>query len=80
MQEGLQECYYNYHGSQPAGSEGPDYRDFPCGRCETPVIWQYLGEIIHLKFISGFIGVQQDQETREVTPCVSWCVVNTKSI
>lgn len=75
VKEGLHECYYGLFDHKESGVEGPDCADFPCGRCETPVVWEYHGETIPLKFISGFFGVQQHPETREVSPFISWCIV-----
>jgi hypothetical protein len=54
--------------------QGPDCEDFPSGRSEAPVVWEYLGTEIDLKFVSGFVGATQDPETLAISPHVGWFI------
>lgn len=71
--EGLyNDNYYEYFGGpMPKGAEGPDTTDMANGILSAPVEWNYLGKIIELQFVSGFVGM----ETREdgaVAPVLGW--------
>eukprot|EP01084_Bolivina_argentea_P283518 485593_1 len=51
-------------------------QDFPIGLSSAPVEWMYLGKKLELKFIAGFVGYLQDDETGEICPNVSWCIAH----
>jgi hypothetical protein len=72
--EGRHEKFYSMMERAPAGVQGPDCQDFPSGVSEAPVLWDYLGEEIKLKFVSGFVGATQDPETLTISPHVGWFV------
>merc|ERR550514_946458 len=75
VQEGREEKYYcRFRDKMPEGVQGPDVEDFPNGRSEAPVLWEYLGESIPLKFVSGFVGATQDPKTRTISPHVGWFI------
>lgn len=40
------------------------------GLAVVPVVWIRLGELIPLRFLSGFIGYKQDPRTLEICPNV----------
>jgi len=76
VQEGREEKWYcRFREPVPEGVQGPDCEDFPSGRSEAPVIWEYLGTKINLKFVSGFVGATQDPETLAISPHVGWFIV-----
>ena len=58
---------------------GPKEDEFPLGIASAPVIWDRLGEIIDMKFISGFIGYTQDPKSMEICPNVGWCIAYSMS-
>jgi hypothetical protein len=45
---------------------------FPIGVTSTPFIWDYLGKIIPMQFLGGFVGVAQDPDTKAVCPVQGW--------
>merc|ERR1712194_11693 len=60
----------------PEGVQGPDCSDFPGGLASAPVLWDYKGSEIKLKFKAGFVGAEQDQDTRIVRPLVGWLIAH----
>ena len=47
---------------------------YPMGVSSAPVTWNRLGQIIHCKFIAGFVGFKQDSKTKEICPNVAWFI------
>ena len=64
---------YVKNGLKKAG-RGPDIEDFPKGIASAPVIW----DCYQLKFVAGFMGITQDEETKEVSPLVGWAIGEKK--
>jgi len=60
----------------PADVQGPDCADFPKGLSAAPVVWNYFGKEVKLKFKAGFVGAEQDQATQVVRPVVGWLVLH----
>merc|ERR1712216_623835 len=58
----------------PEGVQGPDCADFPGGLAAAPVIWDYNGTEIKLKFKAGFVGAEQDGVTGVVRPTIGWFI------
>jgi hypothetical protein len=77
--EGREEKFYSMMHRPPDGAQGPDCADFPNGLSEAPVLWDYLGEEIKLKFVSGFVGATQDPETLTISPHVGWFIARDSS-
>jgi len=63
-----------YGMQAPQGCQGPDIADFAVGIAEVPVLWDYYGTEIDLKFNAGFIGATQDQDTGVISPIVGWFI------
>ncbi len=51
---------------------GPTMEKFPTGLSSAPFMWNYLGTIIPMEFIGGFVGVSQDAGTGAVRPAIGW--------
>ena len=66
----------NPHASRNAGAvgEGPRNPEFPFGRCQVPLCWQYLGGADEIDVVAGSVRVSQDQETLAVRPASGWAV------
>lgn len=60
----------------PPDVQGPDCEDFPNGLAAAPVLWDYFGQEIPLKFKAGFIGAEQDDVTGIVKPLVGWFITH----
>ena len=69
--EGLR---HNSWFQSPKNIRGPDIAEFPKGLAEAPVVWNYNGTKIKLKFKAGFVGATQDKDTGTVTPLVGWFI------
>jgi len=41
---------------------------------EAPVVWDYHGTTIDLKFKAGFVGATQDKDTGTISPLVGWFI------
>lgn len=65
-----------YGMGAPFDVQGPDCADFPGGLAAAPVLWDYLGKQIDLKFKAGFVGAEQDQATGTVRPVVGWFIAH----
>merc|ERR1711964_257019 len=67
VKEGL--VYDQRYGMcEPAGVAGPDCEDFPNGLSEAPVLWEYFGSEMPLKFKAGFLGASQDPKSLTISP------------
>jgi hypothetical protein len=53
---------------------GVNHDDFPSGVCETPFIWHYFEQKFDMNFLSGFVGVEQDEETLALKPKIGWAI------
>eukprot|EP00487_Bulimina_marginata_P012455 TRINITY_DN8736_c0_g1_i2.p1 TRINITY_DN8736_c0_g1~~TRINITY_DN8736_c0_g1_i2.p1 ORF type:complete len:239 (-),score=21.83 TRINITY_DN8736_c0_g1_i2:231-947(-) len=51
-----------------------DVGDYPMGLASAPMVWDYNGKEIPMRFISGFCGYSQDPKSLEICPNVAWCV------
>jgi len=60
--------------SRGRGRGENDVNDYPMGLASAPVIWDYNGKEIPMRFISGFVGYTQNAKTLELTPNIAWCV------
>jgi len=60
----------------PDDVQGPDCSDFPGGLAAAPVLWDYNGSQIDLKFKAGFVGAEQDEETGVIKPVVGWFIAH----
>lgn len=49
----------------------------PDGLAECPFVWKYYDQEFNMKFLAGFVGVQQNRCTLAMGPCVGWAVVDT---
>jgi len=65
-----------YGMGAPAGVQGPDCSDFPGGLAAAPVLWDYLGKEIQMKFKAGFVGAEQDIITGVIRPTVGWLIAH----
>ena len=50
--------------------------NYPTGIASAPVTWirQDIGKKFKMKFLAGFVGHTQDEESMEICPNVSWCI------
>jgi len=53
---------------------GSGMSSLPSSLCKVPFNWLYYGDKIPMEFISGFIGVTQNEDTLEVRPKIGWAV------
>lgn len=53
---------------------GPPSRAFGSGLRSVPFTWDYLGDKLPMTFEGGFVGVEQDPESRELAPWTGWAV------
>merc|ERR1712137_1225698 len=74
VKEGRDVGRYGEH--VPEGVQGPDCADFPHGLAAAPVIWDYKGTEIKLKFKAGFAGAQYANDTKIVRPLVGWFIAH----
>merc|ERR1711879_1131279 len=65
-----------YGMSAPHDVQGPDCSDFPGGLAAAPVVWDFHGTEIGLKFKAGFVGAEQDPATGIVKPVVGWFIAH----
>lgn len=47
--------------------------DFTSGLSSVPFTWEYFGKEIKMKFISGFFGIEKDNES--IKPYIGWTIV-----
>merc|ERR1712232_1058076 len=60
----------------PPDVQGPDCSDFPEGLAAAPVVWDYNGAELKLKFKAGFAGAQFEDDTKIVRPVVGWFIAH----
>ena len=53
---------------------GPTTEEFPSGLSSVPMRWQYRTETLDMELLGGFIGVDQDPDTLELSPKLGWAV------
>ncbi|MFT3775197.1 MAG: DUF4419 domain-containing protein [Minicystis sp.] len=46
----------------------------PSGLSIVPFIWEYLGTLIPMELLGGFVGVVQHEETLALQPAIGWAV------
>lgn len=56
--------------------QGPDCEDFPKGLAAAPVVWDYNGHQMKLKFKAGFVGAEQDKATGVIRPVTGWFIAH----
>ena len=61
-------------GSSESFGAGPTSTELPGGLSRVPMRWIYLGEELDMELLGGFIGVDQDPETFELSPQLGWAV------
>ena len=49
----------------------PDFESFPVGVTEAPFKWEYLDGEYDMRFISGFIGIEQTSDGY-IKPKIGW--------
>merc|ERR1711879_557159 len=74
--EGLQEKWYSMLEKRPNDVQGPDCADFPKGLASAPVVWQYNGVEVNLKFKAGFVGATQERDTGAISPLIGWFIAH----
>jgi len=74
VKEGRENTFYGMRA--PAEVQGPDCADFPNGLAAAPVLWDYYGKEMKLKFKAGFVGAEQEQATGIIKPVVGWFIVH----
>jgi hypothetical protein len=57
---------------------GENIADMPAGMSSAPFIWHYYATDYKMKFVAGFLGVEQNPETLAVRPGVAWAVTDTQ--
>jgi hypothetical protein len=55
--------------------QGFNLDNFSSGLSEAPFVWDYLDKKFDMAFVSGFAGVRQNRETKELSPAIAWAVV-----
>ena len=58
--------------------EGGNIQHYPSGVAQAPVIWDYNGKLLNMKFLAGFVGYTQDEKTMEICPNLAWCIAHDK--
>lgn len=74
VKEGRENKFYGM--SAPRDVQGPDREDFPNGLAAAPVLWDYNGKEIQLKFKAGFLGAEQEHATGVIKPLVGWYIAH----
>jgi hypothetical protein len=46
----------------------------PSGLAKAPFEWQFYGDIHHMEFLGGFVGVAQDSTSLSLRPEIGWAV------
>jgi hypothetical protein len=53
---------------------------FPNGLSKVSFVWDYIGEQISMEFISGFMGIRQDRQTKAIRPEIGWAVRDASKV
>ncbi|MFV8753309.1 hypothetical protein ACNOYE_22400 [Nannocystaceae bacterium ST9] len=53
---------------------GPTSNQFPAALACVPMVWDYLGTLLDMQLLGGFVGVQQHPITLELAPAIGWAV------
>jgi len=64
----------------PKSARGRSIGDFGKSFCSAPVIWEYYGDEIPLVYKAGFVGSIQDPITGDITPQISWAVLERTQV
>lgn len=59
---------------EPSRHHGPDRSAFPCRLSRVPFKWTCYGTSYAMEFLSGFVGVAQDDQTLALRPEIGWAV------
>jgi len=58
---------------------GPQPNRFPSSMCQVPFEWNYLGKIIPMEFLGGFISPVLT-DTEEIKPQLAWVILDEAEI
>ena len=53
---------------------------FSSGLSSAPFVWAYHDTKFKMRFVSGFIGVQQDPDTLALSPQIGWAIVDENNV
>lgn len=56
------------------GGRRPTLGSFPHGLSSVPLAWEYLGTVLPMTLLAGFVGISQDRQTRAVRAAIGWAV------
>ena len=74
-------CLAEWRKSNPwTGMHGIKTDAFPSGISSAPFIWKYFNKKFKMRFASGFIGVQQDNETMSLWPQIGWAILDENDV
>ena len=54
--------------------EGMTTADVTTKMNSAPMVWNYLGEMLQMELLAGFIGATQDPDTLAIRPKIGWAV------
>jgi len=66
----------NWKDNSGWGGGGANIDDMPAGLSAAPFIWHYYKTDYRMKFVGGFLGVEQVKDTLAVRPGVGWAVTD----
>lgn len=52
----------------------------PSGLSKAPFVWKHLDERLDMEFVSGFVGIRQDEHTLTIRPEIGWAVKANNSL
>jgi len=50
--------------------------DFPLGYSQVDLNWIYYNDTLKMNLIAGFFALEQNRQTMELKPIISWCIIN----
>lgn len=62
----------NWHKTFGSMFQGPTNDAYPSGIAKVPFTWNYLGALLPMEFLGGFLGVSLSSEG--VSPAIGWAV------
>jgi len=62
------------NGDKRSFPKGLKYSNFPSGKSIVPFKWKYLKQELNINFISGFIGIREDESTNTLSTDINWIV------
>jgi len=57
--------------------EGNNPGSFAAGYTSTPFVWECDGSEVAARYIGGFFGVEQDEQTSALRPVIGWAVAKS---